>query len=200
MIYITAEAVRNSSSVLVYTNFGSRFERYQEESMRHLATLRSFAHFIAVVVALTALYTPVSAQEPAWQDIAGELMSPACPGRTLLNCTSEHAGQWQELIRQKIARGVPKDEIMQYFINIGGEEVLASPPKRGFTLAVWLLPAFALLNGAGLIILLTTRWVRRPHSREQDALPASCPDHSTQTATAVSDPYLSRVRKELQDI
>ena len=89
---------------------------------------------------------------------------------------------------------------MQYFINIGGEEVLASPPKRGFTLAVWLLPAFALLNGAGLIILLTTRWVRRPHSREQDALPASCPDHSTQTATAVSDPYLSRVRKELQDI
>jgi cytochrome c-type biogenesis protein CcmH len=200
MIYITAEAVRNSSSVLVYTNFGSRFERYQEESMRHLATLRSFAHFIAVVVALTALYTPVSAQEPAWQDIAGELMSPACPGRTLLNCTSEHAGQWQELIRQKIARGVPKDEIMQYFINIGGEEVLASPPKRGFTLAVWLLPAFALLNGAGLIILLTTRWVRRPHSREQDALPASCPDHSTQTATAISDPYLSRVRKELQDI
>ncbi len=200
MIHITAEAVRNSSSVLVYTNFGSRFERYQEESMRHLATLRSFAHLIAVVVALTALYTPVSAQEPAWQDIAGELMSPACPGRTLLNCTSEHAGQWQELIRQKIARGVPKDEIMQYFINIGGEEVLASPPKRGFTLAVWLLPVFALLNGAGLIILLTTRWVRRPHSREQDALPASCPDHSTQTATAVSDPYLSRVRKELQDI
>ncbi len=200
MIHITAEAVRNSSSVLVYTNFGSWFERYQEESMRHLATLRSLAHFIVVVVALTALYTPVSAQEPGWQDVAGELMSPACPGRTLLNCTSEHAGQWQELIRQKIARGVPKDEIMQYFINIGGEEVLASPPKRGFTLAVWLLPAFALLNGAGLIILLTTRWVRRPHSREQDALPASCPGDSTQTATAVSDPYLSRVRKELQDI
>jgi cytochrome c-type biogenesis protein CcmH len=168
--------------------------------MRHLAMLRSFAHFITVVVALATLYTPISAQESAWQDIAGELMSPACPGRTLLNCTSEHAGQWQELIRQKIAQGVPKNEIMQYFINIGGEEVLASPPKRGFTLAVWLLPAFALLNGAGLIILLTTRWVRRPHSREQDPPPALSPDHSSQAATTVADPYLSRVRKELQDI
>ena len=168
--------------------------------MRHLATLRSFAHFITVVVALAALYTPISAQESAWQDIAGELMSPACPGRTLLNCTSEHAGQWQELIRQKVSQGVPRDEIMQYFINIGGEEVLASPPKRGFTLTVWLLPAFALLNGAGLIILLTTRWARRP-TREQASLPAPSLDHSSQAATAISaDPYLSRVREDLQDI
>ena len=168
--------------------------------MRHLATLCSFAHFIMVVVTLAALYTPISAQESAWQDIAGELMSPACPGRTLLNCTSEHAGQWQELIRQKIAQGVPKNEIMQYFINMGGDEVLASPPKRGFTLAVWLLPAFALVNGAGLIILLTTRWVKRPHSRERDSASAPCPDHSSQAATTGADPYLNRVRKELQDI
>ena len=169
--------------------------------MKHLATLRSFAHFITVVVVLAAWYTPISAQESAWQDIAGELMSPACPGRTLLNCTSEHAGQWQELIRQKVAQGVPKNEIMQYFVNIGGEEVLASPPKRGFTLAVWLLPAFALLNGAGLIILLTTRWARRPHFHEQASLPASSQNHSSQAATAVAaDPYLSRVREDLQDI
>lgn len=168
--------------------------------MRHLATLHSIAHIIIVAVALVPLCAPISAQESAWQEIAGELMSPACPGRTLLNCTSEHAGQWQELIRQKIAQGVPKNEIMQYFINIGGEEVLASPPKRGFTLTVWLLPAFALVNGAGLIILLTTRWVRRPHSRERGPSPASSADLSSQTATTVVDPYLSRVRKELQDI
>ena len=160
--------------------------------------LRSFARFFMVVVVLAALHTLVSAQESAWQDIAGELMSPACPGRTLLNCTSEHAGQWQELIRQKVAQGVPKDEIMQYFINMGGEEVLASPPKRGFTLTVWLLPAFALLNGAGLIILLTTRWAKRPHSREQDASVMPCPDPPQATTGAV-DSYLSRVRRELYD-
>lgn len=168
--------------------------------MRCLAMLRPFAHFTTVVAVLAVLNVPVSGQELVWQDIAGELMSPACPGRTLLNCTSEHAGQWQELIRQKVAERVPKDEIMQYFINIGGEEVLASPPKRGFTLTVWLLPAFALLNGVGLIIMLTTRWARRPHSSEQPPRPsAPCTDPSS-PATAVTDPYLSRVRRELQDI
>ena len=164
--------------------------------MRYLATVRFLAQSI-IVVALVTLHTSVLAQEPVWQDVAGELMSPACPGRTLLNCTSEHASQWQELIRQKVAEGVPKDEIMKYFINIGGEEVLASPPKRGFTLAVWLLPAFALLNGAGLIIMLTTRWAKRSRSHEQDPSVASCPE---QSQAAAADPYLSRVRRELQDI
>lgn len=169
--------------------------------MRYLAMLRSF-HFMMVAVALAVLNVSVLAQEQelAWQDIAGELMSPACPGRTLLNCTSEHAGQWQELIRQKIAEKVPKDEIMRYFITIGGEEVLASPPKRGFTLAVWLLPAFALLNGAGLIIMLTTRWAKRPRASEQDPPSLTSSADSPRAATAVTDPYLSRVHRELQDI
>ena len=167
--------------------------------MKHLATVRFLAQSIIVMALVTLLHTSVLAQEPVWQDVAGELMSPACPGRTLLNCTSEHANQWQELIRQKVAEGVPKDEIMKYFINIGGEEVLASPPKRGFTLAVWLLPAFALLNGAGLIIMLTTRWARRSRSHEQGPSVAPCPEQS-QVAAAATDPYLSRVRRELQDI
>lgn len=173
--------------------------------MRYLPSLRSSVQFITVVAALTALYAPVSAQEPVWQDIAGELMSPACPGRTLLNCTSEHAGQWQELIRQKIAQGVSEDEIMQYFINIGGEEVLASPPKRGFTLAaVWLLPAFVLLNGAGLIIMLTTRWARRRarqvRTQEHAVSLTSRPDPPRTSTTPAADPYLSRVRRDVQDI
>ena len=47
----------------------------------------------------------VPAWSQPWQDVAGDLMSPACPGRTLLNCTSSQAEQWRELIRQKLAQG-----------------------------------------------------------------------------------------------
>ncbi|MDH3603255.1 MAG: hypothetical protein OEU26_26880, partial [Candidatus Tectomicrobia bacterium] len=42
-----------------------------------------------------------SATALVWQDVAGQLMSPACPGRTLINCTSGQSEQWRELIRQK---------------------------------------------------------------------------------------------------
>jgi cytochrome c-type biogenesis protein CcmH len=137
----------------------------------------------------------VQAQGADWRDIAGELMSPACPGRTLLNCTSTQAEQWRELIRQKLTQGESKEQIVQYFIDIGGDGILAAPPKRGFALAAWLLPAFVLLNGAGLIFLLTLRWARQ-HSVE----PSKCMDgnpHAPAEETT-SDPYMNRLRHDLE--
>src|SRR5215813_10995776 len=97
----------------------------------------------------------------SWQDVAGDLMSPACPGRTLLNCTSSQAEQWRELIRQKLAKGESKEQILQYFVDISGESILAAPPKKGFALTAWLLPLFVVANGAILIIVLTRRWAQR---------------------------------------
>src|SRR5262250_1938827 len=113
-----------------------------------------------------------------WQDVAGDLMSPACPGRTLLNCTSSQAEQWRELIRQKLARGESKEQILQYFIDISGEAILAAPPKKGFALTAWLLPLFVVVNGAVLIIALTRRWAQR---RATDA-------HSTRSHEATTPP------------
>jgi cytochrome c-type biogenesis protein CcmH len=134
----------------------------------------------------------------SWQDVAGELMSPACPGRTLLNCTSSQAEQWRELIRQKLAQGDSKEQIVQYFVDIGGEGILAAPPKRGFALTAWLLPLFVLVNGAGLIVVLTRRWAqRRP--------PAALHSMTDHNATAppwhsLSEPYLDRLHRELKEL
>ena len=167
------------------------------QAMTHFASFGALVGLVTITLALAVMQVAAAAEETAWQDIAGELMSPACPGRTLLNCTSEHAGQWQELIKQKVAQGLARNEIMQYFVNMGGEEVLASPPKRGFTLTVWLLPAFAIINGAGLIILLTTRWAKRVRELE-DPPPLSAVPDPPRASSAATDPYLSRVRRDLQ--
>jgi cytochrome c-type biogenesis protein CcmH len=120
-------------------------------------------------------------------------MSPACPGRTLINCTSAQSEQWRELIRQKLAQGQSSAEIIQYFVDISGEEILAAPPKRGFALTAWLLPAFVLLNGAGLIMVLTLRWARRTPARSSAAY-----DLAAQGEAAPSEPYLRRVQQDLE--
>ncbi len=150
----------------------------------------SWARWSCILAVLVGLYTPATAL--VWQDVARELMSPACPGRTLINCTSAQAEQWRELIRQKIARGETKEQILQYFIGIRGEEILAAPPKRGFALTAWLLPLFVMINGAGLIIVLTLRWSRRRSdtqvNQEQELPPPP-----------QSDPYWDRLQRELQD-
>jgi cytochrome c-type biogenesis protein CcmH len=113
----------------------------------------------------------------------------------LLNCTSAHAEQWRELIRQKLTQGESKEQIVRYFVDIGGEGILAAPPKRGFALTAWLLPAFVLLNGAGLILVLTLRW-----ARERSVEPSERMDDNTSAPAeeTASDPYMSRLRRELE--
>src|SRR2546426_4489977 len=130
-----------------------------------------------------------------WQDVAGALMSPACPGRTLLNCTSSQAEQWRELIRQKLANGESKEQILHYFVDMSGEAILAAPPKKGFALTVWLVPLFVVVNGAVLIIALTRRWARR---RTADAHGLMSHEAATLPALPSSDPYLHRLHRELE--
>jgi cytochrome c-type biogenesis protein CcmH len=144
---------------------------------------------------LMGLSAPAWSQ--TWQDIAGDLMSPACPGRTLLNCTSGQAEQWRELVRQKLAQGESKEQILRYFVEIGGEGILAAPPKQGFALTAWLLPLFVMLNGAGLIVVLTRRWARKHHQAHVESM---TPDSDAAPAThQPSDPYLDRLHRELKE-
>src|SRR5215470_14710826 len=139
----------------------------------------------------------VAAWGQPWQDVAGDLMSPACPGRTLLNCTSSQAEQWRELIRQKLAQGESKEQILRYFVDIGGEGILAAPPKKGFALTAWLLPLFVVVNGAGLIVVLTCRWAqRRPRADDPSMMVYNA---SAPPSQLTSDPYLHRLYRELKE-
>lgn len=151
---------------------------------------------MSLVVSMIVLGCSALAWGQQWQDVAGDLMSPACPGRTLLNCTSSQAEQWRELIRQKLAQGESKQQILQYFVDIGGEATLAAPPKKGFALAAWLLPVFVMVNGAGLIVVLARRWAQRGA-----VTPPSITVHHTAVPVALSspDPYLQRLRRELAE-
>ena len=159
--------------------------------MRIQARLRMSLLVSALMLGISA---PVWSQ--TWQDVAGDLMSPACPGRTLLNCTSGQAEQWRELVRQKLAQGESKEQILRYFVEIGGEGILAAPPKQGFALTAWLLPLFVMLNGVGLIVVLTRRWaLKRPQASVEPMT-----DHSAAAPSAhqPSDPYLDRLNRELK--
>lgn len=159
--------------------------------MRVLALQRIYLWVSVIVLGMSTL-----AWSQPWQEVAGDLMSPACPGRTLLNCTSNQAEQWRELIRQKLAKGESKAQILQYFVDISGEAVLAAPPKKGFALTAWLLPFFVVVNGAVLIIALTRRWARRGVA---DAHSMMSHEAAAPPVLPSSDPYLHRLHRELKE-
>jgi cytochrome c-type biogenesis protein CcmH/NrfF len=86
---------------------------------------------------------------------------------------------------------------MRYFVEMRGEEILAAPPKQGFALTAYLLPLFVVLNGAGLILALTFRWVRRQPISEPTSPTHHDPTGSTEQTAA--DPYRQRLLRELED-
>lgn len=151
--------------------------------------------FIWAGIGLLMLLSLVStAHALKWQDVASELMSPACSGRTLINCTSGQSEQLRELIRQKVAQGESKAVIIDYFVDMLGEESLAAPPKKGFALAAWLFPLFVVLSGAGLILVLIRRW------GGDDGLSSPVPIDPTTPTPPDTDPYRQRLRRELDEM
>jgi cytochrome c-type biogenesis protein CcmH len=160
-------------------------------------TLR-FKHLALLMSMLLISIVSTFAAAVEWQDVAANLMSPACPGRTLLNCTSGHAEQWRELIRQKIAQGETKEQIIAYFVKMRGEEILAAPPKRGFALTAWLFPALIIMNGVGVIFVLTRRWTKQRSASDSDVELSISPTSAARERPSPG-PYRDRLHKELKD-
>lgn len=161
---------------------------------------RSTRAILLCAIALVFLYElggPSLAQGLTAQEVAGEVMSPACPGKLLIDCTSGEAEQLRELIRQRISQGQTKEQIINYLVEVYGVTILASPPKSGFYLAAWALPFLALLYGALVLLLVVKIWARRRGRAEAGA--AGNEESGATSPAAQQDPYWERLEKELKD-
>ena len=80
--------------------------------------------------------------------LAGDMMSPFCPGRTLADCPSPNAAAWREEIRGWVDAGQPDAEIRARLQARVPETDLSALPRGPLG---WALPGLILF--AGLVIL-----------------------------------------------
>lgn len=85
-------------------------------------------------------------------DISGELMCPVCEGQSVAESNAQLARDMRAIIKTKLLEGNTKEEIIDYFISSYGETILASPPPRGFSTILWLLPVLSVLIGGAIIL------------------------------------------------
>jgi cytochrome c-type biogenesis protein CcmH len=132
----------------------------------------------AVVLALAALAfaAPAAASEsqPTLAELETEVVCPTCH-TTLDQSSSPVANRMRSFIRARIAAGDTKSEIKAKLVADFGEQVLASPPKRGFNLLAWVLPPVLAVAAALALGVLAVRWSRRRGSGVDDDLGASDP-------------------------
>lgn len=91
--------------------------------------------------------------------IFNEIMSPYCPGKTLSNCTSSQAELLRARIREQLANGVDRSEIIAGLVEQYGDGILAAPPNKGFARLVWLMPGVALAIGLVIVVAYLRRRV-----------------------------------------
>lgn len=125
---------------------------------------------VALALAL-ALGRPAAAQTQspgqvppeAVAAIARDLNCPLCQGYNLQDCPLIVCAQMRDQIRERLAAGATREEIVESFVVEFGPQVLNTPPTEGFFLAAWILPGLVLLAGFGIVLGVVRRG-RRPTS------------------------------------
>ena len=87
-------------------------------------------------------------------EISNELMCPVCQGQTVAESNSGLAISMREVVKRQVSEGKSKKEILNYFVNIYGDTILATPPAKGFGIILYIFPVLVLV---GSILF----WIRR---------------------------------------
>ena len=149
----------------------------------------AFLSLILAGCASSSEPTSLEEREAVAQGIDKSLMCPVCPSETIDQSQVELARQMRVMVREKLAQGDSRSEILQFFVDRYGPGVLAEPPKSGFNLLVWVIPPIALLLGSG-ILATTVLAMRRGHHRYAE--------EEAPLVAAGLEPYLSAVDQRIQ--
>lgn len=131
---------------------------------------------------------PLSGEEleRVTNEVSSLMRCPVCQGLSVADSPTPSAIAMKEEVRQFLAAGYTRDQILTYFEQSYGEFIRLEPKAKGFNLLVWILPIAALLAG----VMIVMRRVRRA---------AVSPGRSE--TPAAGDPelkaYLEQVRREV---
>ena len=142
--------------------------------------------FVCVILAILVLAASGAAARSWSYDLAGNLMSPYCPGRTLASCPSPQAAELVQWIVVQEAAGATREEVVEMLIERFGEEILGAPPAKGITLWAYLLPVLGFVVGGGLVVVALRRIVAR------GVVPDSASEHGGGSQGGVADADLAK--------
>jgi cytochrome c-type biogenesis protein CcmH len=143
--------------------------------------------FIAVLTSVVSVVAqqpakPAAVSEQLVHEVASDLRCVVCQNLSVADSPSEMAGQMRAIVRERLRAGESPAQVRAYFVDKYGDWILLAPPRRGFTLLVWIVPYVMALLGIALVAVLVTRWTRRQ--------PAAPP--------AIDPAMRERIRREME--
>lgn len=145
----------------------------------------------ALGIAFALVLISVSPVSAADLSITKELVCQCGCLSVLDSCAHAECSSRDEMtqtVAQKVAAGESREQIIQYFVNLYGEQVLSAPTKQGFNLTAWITPFAAIIFGGGIIYVALKAWLQRGQTSPV-----------TTAAPEADDEYRRRLEKELAE-
>ena len=107
---------------------------------------------VYILIAIVSCSTDYGTNQNREYSLYSQLMCPVCEGQTIAESKATIAEDMKEMISNKITEGQTDLEILNYFEDRYGTEILANPPKEGFNLIVWILPILGIICAMFLLV------------------------------------------------
>ena len=157
-----------------------------------------FAVVLGAAAFLTGVFAPrvqsvFGADPVSFQDIEESLTCQCGCGLTVHSCNHLQCGSaipLRQEIRDEMAAGKDKQQILAHFKAKYGEKILSAPTTSGFNILAWVTPFVLVGLGALIIAVAIMRWSGRSHEATGTAI-AGTPQ--------AQSPYDEILEKELKD-
>jgi cytochrome c-type biogenesis protein CcmH len=124
------------------------------------------------------------------KELEGKLIAPCCWSQPVSQHYSQAADEIRAGIRQMLSEGKTSQQILDYYVSVYGERILASPRARGFNLMAYVLPYLSLGLGMLAVIVVLKKLRMRASAAETNAAQVAPPDSK----------YSARLEQELRDL
>lgn len=148
---------------------------------------------VCIVIPLLLLLLPLAdtpgdaALEKTARQLEGRLIAPCCWRQPVSIHYSPASQEIKQEIRERLAAGETPEAILNHFISLYGEQILAAPGYKGFGGFAYFFPAIFLVLGGVLVFLLIRHLRGGRESTSGSVLGSDDPD----------SPYLERPHREM---
>lgn len=133
---------------------------------------------------ILSVFVLSSTNEDLIIDLEQSLMAPCCWSGTVY----DHGhSQLENEIRSMVNAGQTRQQVLDHYVGIYGERILAIPVAQGFNIMAWVVPVMIAI--AALIIF--GLYLRTPKNKDENST------HKTRDS---SIPFNDQIEKELQEM
>lgn len=133
---------------------------------------------------------PAAELDARTKEVAALLRCPVCQGLSVADSPATMATKMKAEVREMVAAGYDKDQILAYFERSYGEFVRLKPPLRGVNWLVWLAPALGLVLGGSVVV-----WALRSPAPGPEAPPLAVAHADVLPEDPALAPYVLQVRE-----